>query len=120
MKSLFSNISSHDITYMYDIVRLFSPCFHNYKVKGGNSSGIAVNGHDVLLIPHPPNAPPDPTNPTWGGRGGGEARRVGGVGWVIGGGGVLEEYPVHMHTCTYTHVGTRITVGKNWKFSNCS
>ena len=35
-------------------------------------------------------------------------------GWGDGvrhwGGGVLEEYRVHMHT--YTHVGTRITVGK--------
>ena len=85
----------------------------------GKKSEIGVDGHesDVLLIPHTPNASPHPTNPTW--RGGGE----GGVGHVgLGGGvghwrgGVLEEFRVHMNT--YTHVGTRITVGKNWKSLN--
>ena len=43
------------------------------------------------------------------GEGGGGARGVGGWGGALGG-GVLEEHRVHMHT--YTHVGTRITVGK--------
>jgi hypothetical protein len=57
---------------------------------GENKSEGKVDGHDVLLIPHPPNAPPHPTNPMWEAEGGG-ARGVGRVGWGIGRGGVLEE-----------------------------
>ena len=86
---------------------------------GKKSPGIGVDGHDVLLIPHTPNASPHPTNSTWGGAGReGGARGVGGVeGWCGAlGGGVLEEYRVHMHT--YTHVGTRITVGKQLEIKN--
>ena len=63
-------------------------------------------------IPHTPNASPHPTDPTWGSGGAGReggARGVGGWGGALGG-GVLEEYRVHMHT--YTDVGTKITVGK--------
>ena len=61
-------------------------------------------------VTHPPNAPPQPTNPKGGG-GDGRVGHLGLGGW--GGalrGGVLEEYRVHMHI--YTHVGTKITVGK--------
>ena len=54
------------------------------------SSGIGVDGHDVRLIPQPPNAPPHPTNATSRGRGCPAGRRdgareVGGLGWGIGG-----------------------------------
>ena len=86
-------------------VRLTFPLVWVQDYGGEKSSGIGVDGHDVLLIPHTPKASPHPTNPTWGvggWGGGGGARGVGGVGWGIGGGGVLEEYRVHMHI--YTHV----------------
>ena len=79
------------------------------------SSGIGVDGLDVLLIPQTPNASPHSINPTWRGRGGGGARGVGGWGGALGG-GVLEECYAHMDT--YTHVGTSITVGKKWAFQS--
>ena len=67
--------------------------------------GAANTPHpQCLTTPHQPHV-----------GGGGAERGVGHVGlgggvgqWV---GGVLEEYRVHMHT--YTHVGVRITVGRN-------
>ena len=94
----------------YGIIRLTFPFGFSRDYGREKSSEIGVDGHDVPLIPHPSNAPPHPTNPTWGGGEGGVGHMGlgGGVGHL--GGGVLEEYRVHMHI--YTHVGTRITVGK--------
>ena len=53
-----------------------------------------------------------PPTPRVGGGGGG-ACGVGGCGGALEA-WVLDEYRIHVQT--YTHVGTRITVGKNWEF----
>ena len=66
---------------------------------------IRVDGHDVLLKPHPLNAH---HTPMWGAVGRGDGARGVGGWWGIGGVRVLEDYR-DMHT--YTHVGNRITVG---------
>ena len=66
----------------------------------------------LSYYPHPPYTPPHPPQPhvLGGGRGGGVGH-VGLGGWGGGlGGGVWEEYRVYIDT--YTHVGTKITVGK--------
>ena len=60
---------------VYGSVRLIFPLVWLQGYGGEKSSGIGVDGHDVLLIPHTPNASPHPTNPTWG-----RARREGGGG----------------------------------------
>ena len=61
----------------HGVVRLTLP-FGWYQIYGGEkSSGNGFDGHDVLLIPHTPNASLHHTNPTWGGAGRG-ARGVGG------------------------------------------
>ena len=63
-------------------VRLIFPLVWVQDYGGDKSSGIGVDGHDGLLIPHTPNASPHPPNPTWGGE------RKGGWGTWGGGGGV--------------------------------
>ena len=83
---------------------------------GKKRSEIGVDGHDVLLITYPPMRHHTPPTPRAGGVGRGAGHVRLGVGWGIGGSGVLEEYRIHnMHT--YTHVSTRITVGEKSQFS---
>ena len=71
---------------LHGSVRLTFPLF-GYRITVGKQIQMISYIHDILLIPHPPNAPPHPPTPRVGGgagRGGG-ARGVGGVGWGIGG-----------------------------------
>ena len=84
------------------LVRSTFPCSW-VQEYGGEKIQMLLHIHDILPIPHHPNAASHPPTPRVGE--GGE------VGWGTWGwaGGVLEEYRVHMHT--YTPVGTRITVG---------
>ena len=81
-----------------------------YRITvGKKSSGVGVDGHDVLLIPHAPSASPHPTNPT-----GGAGRGVGHVG-LGGWGGALGAWGIRilcMYAYIHTLVGTRITAGK--------
>ena len=84
--------------------------------SGEQQSEIRGEVHDVLLIPHRPNAPPHPPTPH---RTGGAGMEMGHVG--LGGGvghwrgGVLEEYRV---SCIHTHTCTRMTVENNNKTKN--
>ena len=55
-------------------------------LRWGNKSEIGVDGHDVLLIPHSPNAPPTPRGGRGAGRGVGHVG-LGGWGGALGGGG---------------------------------
>ena len=71
----------------------------------GTKYEIGIDGHGVLLIPHPPNAPPHLTNQRAG-------RDCGAHGAVGVGDGSLEEYLVHMNTCTYTHM---LVPGLQWE-----
>jgi hypothetical protein len=84
-------------------------CIRDYS--GEKSSEIRVDGHDVLLIPRPPNAPPHRLTPRggWAGRDG-WARQAGGWGGALGGGGIRR---ISSQIHSYAHVGARIEVAKN-------
>ena len=58
-----------------------------YRITLGKKIRMISYIHNILPIPHHPNAPPHPPNPTcWGrGRGGGWGTWGWGVGWGIGG-----------------------------------
>jgi hypothetical protein len=63
------------------------------RVTAGSKNLKKAYTHDILLVPHPPNVPAHPPNPTWVGGGVGLG---GGVGhWGVG---VLEEYLVYIHS----------------------
>ena len=86
----------------HDSDRLPFPLVWVQDYGGEKSSGIGVDGHDVLLIPHTPNASPHPTTPhqphVGGGLGG--AREVGGgVGhWGVG------HWKNIVYICIHTHM----------------
>ena len=84
----------------YGIIRLTFPFGFSRDYGREKSSEIGVDGHDVPLIPHPSNAPPHPTNPTWAG---GEQGGVGHVG-LGGWGGTLGGWGIRRISCTYAHI----------------
>ena len=83
------------------------------------SSEIGVDGHDVLLVPHPTKAPPHPTKPTWGsGEEGWGTWGWGGwgVGWGVGGVGYLKNivYIYYRHPFCYQDYAGKL------KFLDCN